>query len=265
MILLYPPHARLKTIKHNPKASLSWLWMCTCYCSRFGFQPPLKRQGPITILSRLCWFSGSNPCSRCLLSTHLLWQPPDKQWVLKEVSHNQIFPAERPLKRSFLSPSSGTRAIELAPGIPPLRWAMGQCFAPPRPRPPSFSRHTCTPKAHRGNRRAASATWTPRRASWAHLTTPLGVKAHRGRVVPARQIDGALRTFFFFPPGKPWRSLKPGRLRNLRSYQSNLLRPFEICTADTFACKKKKHARSECSAAPRPPRSPWHAAKNCLN
>lgn len=165
MILLYPPHASLKTIKHNPKASLSRLWMCTCYRSRFGFQPPLKRQGPITILSRLCWFSGSNPCSRCLLSTHLLWQPPDKQWVLKEVSHNQIFPAEQPLKRSFLSPSSGTRAIELAPGIPPLRWAMGQCFAPPRSRPPSFSQHTCTPKAHRGNRQAAPATWTAQRAS----------------------------------------------------------------------------------------------------
>lgn len=216
MILLYPPHASLKTIKHNPKASLSRLWMCTCYRSRFGFQPPLKRQGPITILSRLCWFSGSNPCSRCLLSTHLLWQPPDKQWVLKEVSHNQIFPAEQPLKRSFLSPSSGTRAIELAPGIPPLRWAMGQCFAPPRPRPPSFSQHTCTPKAHRGNRRAASATWTAQRASWAHLTTPSGVKAHRGQIVTASQIDGALRTFLLL-------SLKPGRLRNLcRSYQSHI-------------------------------------------
>lgn len=153
--------------------------MRTCYCSQFGFQPPLKRQGPITILSRLCWFSGSNPCSRCLLSTHLLWQPPDKQWVLKEVSHNQIFPAEQPLKRSFLSPSSGTRAIELGPGIPPLRWAMGQCFAPPYPGPPSLSQHTCTPKPHRGNLGTASATWTAHCASWAHLTPPLGVKAHR--------------------------------------------------------------------------------------
>lgn len=75
--------------------------MCTCYRSQFGFQPPLKRQGPITILSRLCWFSGSNPCSRCLLSTHLLWQPSDKQRVLKEVSHNQIFPAETLLSLSI--------------------------------------------------------------------------------------------------------------------------------------------------------------------
>lgn len=151
--------------------------MCTCYCSQFGFQSLLKRQGPITILSRLCWFSGSNPCSRCLLSTHLLWQPSDKQWVLKEVSHNQIFPAGQRLKRSFLSPSSGTQAIQLAPGILPLRWAMGQCFAPPCPRPPSFSQDTCTPKPHRGNLHAASATWVAHCASYAHLTTPVGVKA----------------------------------------------------------------------------------------
>lgn len=56
--------------------------MCTCYCSQFGFHSLLKRQGPITILSGLCWFSGSNPCSRCLLSTHLLWQPQinSKSW-----------------------------------------------------------------------------------------------------------------------------------------------------------------------------------------
>ncbi|KAI9514648.1 hypothetical protein NQZ68_031535 [Dissostichus eleginoides] len=75
-----------------------------------------------------------------------------------KVSHNQIFPAGQRLKRSFLSPSSGTQAIELAPGIPPLRWAMGQCFAPPCPGPPSFSQHTCTPKPYRGNLLAASAT-----------------------------------------------------------------------------------------------------------
>lgn len=153
--------------------------MCTCYCSQFGFQPPLRRQGPITILSRHCWFSGSNPCSRCLLSTHLLWQPSDKQWVLKEVSHNQIFPAGQRLKCSFLSPSSGTQAIELAPGIPPLRWAKGQCFAPPCPGPPSFSKHTCTPKP---------LSWEPPRCL-CHLSNSLcqlgtsdntiGVKAHR--------------------------------------------------------------------------------------
>ena len=173
--------------------------MCTCYCSQFGFQPPLKRQGPITILSRLCWFSGSNPCSRCLLSTHLLWQPSDKQWVLKEVSHNQIFPAGQRLKRSFLSPSSGTRAIELAPGIPPLRWAMGQCFAPPRPGPPSFSRHTCTPK---------TPSWEPR-CCLCHLSCLLcqlgtsdntigSQSTQRAKTVTACQLGWALRTFFFF-------------------------------------------------------------------
>lgn len=125
--------------------------MCTCSCSQFAFQPPLRRQGPITILSRLCWFSGSNPCSRCLLSTHLLWQPSDKQRVLKEVFHNQIFPAGQWLKQPFLSPSSGTRPIELAPEIPPLRRAMGQWFAPSSLRPPLLSQDTCTPQPHRGN------------------------------------------------------------------------------------------------------------------
>lgn len=167
MIWLYPPTYKPQNHKTQPKGIPVLLWMCTCYCSQLGFQPPLKRQGPITILSRLCWFSGSNPCSRCLLSTHLLWQPSDKQWVLKEVSHNQIFPAGQRLKRSFLSPSSGTRAIELAPGIPPLRWATGQCFAPPCPGPPSFSQHTCTPEGPSWEPvLAASATWAAdRRAS----------------------------------------------------------------------------------------------------
>lgn len=191
--------------------------MCTCYCSQFGFQPPLKRQGPITILSRLCWFSGSNPCSRCLLSTHLLWQPSDKQWVLKEVSHNQIFPAGQRLKRSFLSPSSGTRAIELAPGIPPLRWAMGQCFAPPCPGPPSFSRHTCTPKPHRGNLLAASATWVARCASWAHLTAPSGVKAHRDQRQSQRASLIELLQLFH---RRARRSRRDGGILG-RSYESN--------------------------------------------
>lgn len=154
--------------------------MCTCYCSQFGFQTPLKRQGPITILSRLCWFSGSNPCSRCLLSTHLLWQPSDKQWVLKEVFHNQIFPAGQRLKRSFLSPSSGTQAIELAPGIPPLRRAMGQCFAPPSPGPPSFSQDTCTPKPHRGNLLWGSATWTSPCASQETSDNTIGSQRETG-------------------------------------------------------------------------------------
>lgn len=174
--------------------------MCTCYCSQFGFQPPLKRQGPITILSRLCWFSGSNPCSRCLLSTHLLWQPSDKQWVLKEVSHNQIFPAGQWLKRSFLSPSSGTQAFELAPGIPPLRWAMGQCFAPPCLGPPSLSQDTCTPKPHRGNLLAASATWATHCASWAQWVAHSAIgsqSTQRPKILTARQLDWALRTFYW--------------------------------------------------------------------
>lgn len=55
------------------------LWMCTCSWFQFAIQSPLRRQALITILSGLCWFSGSNPCSRCLLSTYLLWQPSDKQ------------------------------------------------------------------------------------------------------------------------------------------------------------------------------------------
>ncbi len=93
-------------------------WMHTCSYPRLAIQPPLRRQAPITILSRLCWFSGSNPCSRCLLSTHLLWQPSDKQRLLKEVFHKQILPAGQWLKRPFLSPSSGTQPIELAPGAP---------------------------------------------------------------------------------------------------------------------------------------------------
>lgn len=42
---------------------------------------------------------------------------------------------------------------------------MGQCFAPPYPRPPSFSEDTCTPKSHRGNLLAPSATWAAHRAS----------------------------------------------------------------------------------------------------
>ncbi|CAL8305980.1 unnamed protein product [Arctogadus glacialis] len=54
------------------------------------------------------------------------FKPSDKQRALKEGFHNQIFPAGQRLKRSFLSPSSGTRAIESAPGIPLLRQAMGQ-------------------------------------------------------------------------------------------------------------------------------------------
>lgn len=155
MIYLYPTHTdcdlSARIHKKQPKGFNVQLWMRTCSCSQFAFQPPLKRQGPITILSRLCWFSGSNPCSRCLLSTHLLWQPSDKQRVLKEVFHDQIFPAGQRLKQPFLSPSSGTRPIELAPGIPPLRRAMGQWFAPPCPGPPEFSQNTCTPQPPRGN------------------------------------------------------------------------------------------------------------------
>lgn len=206
--------------------------MCTCYCSQFGFQPPLKRQGPITILSRLCWFSGSNPCSRCLLSTHLLWQPSDKQWVLKEVSHNQIFPAGQRLKRSFLSPSSGTQAIEVAPGIPPLRWAMGQCFAPPCPGPPSFSQHTCTPKP----------SWEPPHCL-CHLSCQLGTSdntigsqsTQRPKIVTACQLDWALRTFH----GKLSRLLKSERLRNLcRSYESNLCQPVIYGNHLRFAYRK---------------------------
>lgn len=237
---------------------------------------PLKRQGPITILSRLCWFSGSNPCSRCLLSTHLLWQPSDKQWVLKEVSHNQIFPAGQRLKRSFLSPSSGTQAIELAPGIPPLRWAMGQCFAPPRPGPPSFSQDTCTPKPHRGNLLAASATWAAYCASWAHLTTPLGAKAYRDQRESQRADLIELLELF---TGKLLFSLKAERLRNLhRSYESNLWQFVIYCDHLRFAYLKntltKTHFQPQIAALPAytqppsctlPSKSPWHTAKNGIN
>lgn len=121
-------------------------WMHTCSCSRLAIQAPLRRQAPITILSRLCWFSGSNPCSRCLLSTHLLWQPSDKQRLLKEVFHKQILPAGQWLKRPFLSPSSGTRPIEPAPGSPTLRRATGQRFAPRAPgHPDVVLGHLCPP------------------------------------------------------------------------------------------------------------------------
>ncbi|CAB1457102.1 unnamed protein product [Pleuronectes platessa] len=57
----------------------------------------------------------------------------------------------------------GTLAIELAPGIPPLRWATGQCFAPPCTRPPSFSQDTCTPK---------TPSWEPSRCP-CHLSCSL--------------------------------------------------------------------------------------------
>lgn len=126
-------------------------WMHTCSYPRLAIQPPLRRQAPITILSRLCWFSGSNPCSRCLLSTHLLWQPSDKQRLLKEVFHKQILPAGQWLKRPFLSPSSGTQPIELAPGSPTLRRAMGQSFTPQAlGHPHVVPGHLCPPTASVG-------------------------------------------------------------------------------------------------------------------
>ncbi|KAA0709382.1 hypothetical protein E1301_Tti004193 [Triplophysa tibetana] len=56
--------------------------------------------------------------------------PSDKQRLLKEVFHKQILPAGQWLKRSFLSPSSGTQPIEPAPGSLTLRRATGQRFAP---------------------------------------------------------------------------------------------------------------------------------------
>lgn len=109
----------------------------TCSCTRLAIQTSLGRQGPITILSRLGWFSGSNPCSRCLLSTHLLWQASDKQRLLKEVFHKQILPAGPWLKRAFLSPSSGTQPIELQPSEACIEAGYGPALHPSGPGPPS--------------------------------------------------------------------------------------------------------------------------------
>lgn len=138
MIYLYPTHTdcdlSARIHKKQPKGFNVQLWMRTCSCSQFAFQPPLKRQGPITILSRLCWFSGSNPCSRCLLSTHLLWQPSDKQRVLKEVFHNQIFPAGQWLKQPFSFSIKWNLAFWLGPWDPSIEAGYGPVVRPSVPR-----------------------------------------------------------------------------------------------------------------------------------
>lgn len=118
----------------------------TCSSSRLAIQTRLGRQGPITILSRLGWFSGSNPCSRCLLSTHLLWQASDKQRLLKEVFHKQILPAGPWLKWAFLSPSSGTQPIELHPSEACIEAGYGPALHPSGPgHPHTIPGHLCPP------------------------------------------------------------------------------------------------------------------------
>lgn len=91
-----------------------WLWIRTCSEPLFTIQGALRRQVPITILPRPCWFSGSNPCSRCLPSTCLLWQLSDKQ---RE-------PWKRPSRtRSFLLGSHWNSPFRLL-GIEPSPWTL---------------------------------------------------------------------------------------------------------------------------------------------
>lgn len=209
--------------------------MCTCYRSQFSFQPPLKRQGPITILSRLCWFSGSNPCSRCLLSTHLLWQPSDKQLVLKEVSHNQIFPAETLLSLSI----KWNPGYWVGPWDPSIEVGYGPVLRP------SLAWATLILPGHLYPQKTPS--WEPSRCL-CHLSCSLcqlgtsrqqhqESKHTRPKIVTACRLDWALRTFLLANCCAFWRS---GRLRNLhRTNESNLCQLVIYSNHLRFAYVKK--------------------------
>lgn len=193
------------------------LWMRTRSCSRLAIQPPQGRQAPITILSRLCWFSGSNPCSRCLLSTHLLWQPSDKQRLVKEVFHKQILPAGQWLKRPFLSPSSGTRPYWAGPLEPCIESGYGPALRPSGLGPPSRCPWTPVPiYPQRGNPTNWTSLPSPdsdtfyssnkKKTSWDDFSERLrGTRLQKRCLVEPREemYGGIFRTYKTWPTSLP--------------------------------------------------------------